>query len=183
MVYLILLSSSALIVWIITIYNRLVRDRNRVLTALSDIDVQLKRRYDLIPKLVAAVQQYSRYELATLSTLTELRSRASSIETVSDKIPLEQQLGQGLGKLIALVEDYPELKADESFLQLQNDLTEVEDHIQYSRRYFNGAVRNLNTRISSFPDLLIAGPLGFKSHRFFELETIAESKSPEIFDK
>ena len=90
-------------------------------------------------------------------------------------------LGSGLGKLIALAEDYPELKADQSFLQLQHDLTEVENHIQYARRFYNGAVRNYNTRIDSFPDFLLAALFGFRRHDFFELDSPAESQSPEIF--
>ena len=169
------------LIWFVIVYNRFVRDRNRVETAWSDIDIQLKRRYDLIPKLVAAVEQYARYEQSTLKTLIEIRSRASAMESVGEKGPLEGMLGSGLGKLIALAEDYPELKADQSFLQLQHDLTEVENHIQYARRFYNGAVRNFNTRIDSFPDLLIAALFGFRRHDFFELDSSAESQSPEIF--
>ena len=171
----------ALLVWAVVIFNRLVRDRNRVKTAWSDIDVQLKRRHDLIPKLVAAVEQYARYEQSTLRTLIEIRSRAVSVASVDEKSSLESHLGAGLLKLVALVEDYPELKADESFLTLQKDMTDVENHIQYARRFYNGAVRNLNTRIDSFPDLLIARLLQFKPHTFFELESPTESGTPEIF--
>ena len=148
-------------------------------TAWSDIDVQLKRRYDLIPKLVSAVEQYARYEQATLQTVVEIRSQAGRADKVEERAPLEQRLGDGLGRLIALVEGYPDLKADRNFLQLQKDLTDVENHIQYARRYYNGAVRNLNTRIDSFPDLLIARPLGFKPQPFFQLDSEDESHSPE----
>ncbi len=144
----------ALVVWAVFIYNRLVRDRQRVLTAWSDIDVQLKRRYDLIPKLVAAVEQYASYERSTLETLIELRGRTGQVSDVGEKAAIESQIGGGLRSLMALVEAYPELKADQSFLQLQSELTEVENHIQYARRFYNGSVRNLNTRIGSFPDLL-----------------------------
>ncbi len=169
-----------IIVWVIVIYNRLVRDRQRVLTAWSDIDVQLKRRYDLIPKLVAAVDQYASYERSTLETLIELRSRTGQVSDVGERGAIESQIGGGLRSLMALVEAYPELKADQSFLQLQSELTEVENHIQYARRFYNGSVRNLNTRIDSFPDLLLARVFKFIPKPFFELEDAAEKNSPEI---
>ena len=163
------------------LYNRLVRDRNLVLTAWSDIDVQLKRRYDLIPKLVAAVEQYARYEQSTLQTLIELRSQTTQIKDPGEKGPLENAIGGGLRKLIALAEAYPELKADQSFLQLQNDISEVEDHIQYARRFYNGAVRNINTRIETFPDLIVARLFSYRPQPLFELDSPAEKNSPEIF--
>ena len=169
-----------IIVWVSVIYNRLVRDRQRVLTAWSDIDVQLKRRYDLIPKLVAAVEQYASYERSTLETLIALRSRTGQVSDVGERGAIESQIGGGLRSLMALVEAYPELKADQSFLQLQSELTEVENHIQYARRFYNGSVRNLNTRIDSFPDLLLARVFKFIPKPFFELEDTAERNSPEI---
>lgn len=171
---------GVIIVWLIVIYNRLVRDRQRVLTAWSDIDVQLKRRYDLIPKLVAAVEQYARYEESTLKTLIELRRRTGQVSDVGEKGVVESQIGGSLRSLMALVEAYPELKADQSFLQLQGELTEVENHIQYARRFYNGSVRNLNTRIDSFPDLLLARVFNFVPQPFFELDDAAEKNSPEI---
>jgi len=174
-----LLIIAVIMIWAIIIYNRLVRDRQRVLTAWSDIDVQLKRRYDLIPKLVAAVEQYARYEESTLKTLIELRSRTGKVSDVGEKGLLESQIGGGLRSLIALAEAYPELKADSSFLQLQSELTEVENHIQYARRFYNGSVRNLNTRIGSFPDLLLAHSFSYTPQPFFELEDEAEKESPE----
>lgn len=172
-------ASAAIVILTIIIYNRLVRDRQRVLTAWSDIDVQLKRRYDLIPKLVAAVEQYARYEQSTLQTLIELRSRTGQVNDVGDKGALEAQIGSGLRSLIGLAEAYPELKADQSFLQLQGELTEVENHIQYARRFYNGSVRNLNTRIDSFPDLLIARFFRYSPQPFFELHDVAEKEPPE----
>jgi LemA protein len=176
----ILLAGTAIVIWATILYNRLVRDRQRVLTAWSDIDVQLKRRYDLIPKLVAAVEQYARYEQSTLTTLIELRSRTGQVSDVGEKGILEGQIGGGLRSLIALAEAYPELKADRSFLQLQSELTEVENHIQYARRFYNGSVRNLNTRIESFPDLLIARLFHYARQPFFELDDTLEKASPEI---
>jgi LemA protein len=169
-----------IIVWAIVIYNRLVRDRQRTLTAWSDIDVQLKRRYDLIPKLVAAVEQYASYERSTLETLIELRSRTGPVSDVGERGAIESQIGGGLRNLMALVEAYPDLKADQSFLQLQGELTEVENHIQYARRFYNGSVRNLNTRIDSFPDLLLARVFNFIPQTFFELDDAAEKNSPEL---
>jgi len=170
----------ALLTWAIFIYNRLVRDRNRVLAAWSDIDVQLKRRYDLIPKLVEAVRQYAAYEQATLTAITELRSQAQHSESVSDRSRLESGLSKGLQHLIAVAEQYPQLKANQGFLGLQKNLTEVENQIQYARRYYNGTVRNLNTRIDTFPDLFIARPFGYRHASYFELESVAEQQSPEI---
>ena len=169
-----------IIVWAIVIYNRLVSDRQRVLNAWSDIDVQLKRRYDLIPKLVAAVGQYASYERSTLETLIELRSRTGQVSDVGERGAIESQIGGGLRSLMALVEAYPELKADQSFLQLQGELTEVENHIQYARRFYNGSVRNLNTRIDSFPDLIPARVFNFIPQTFFELDDATEKNSPEI---
>jgi len=133
------------LVWFIIIYNLFVRDKNRVLAAWSDIDVQLKRRHDLIPKLIDAVKQYAAYESSTLSAITVLRSESADTSGIEKKGQIESQLSTKLHQLIALAEDYPDLKANQSFLDLQNNLTDVENHIQYSRRYYNGSVRNLNT--------------------------------------
>lgn len=178
MLLLVVLVTAAILGWAAFSYNRLVRDRNRVRTAWSDIDVQLKRRYDLIPKLVAAVDAYARHERTTLTTLAELRSRTRQIVEVGEKGALEQQLGDALHSLVALAEAYPELQADQNFLQLQSELSDVEDQIQYARRYYNGAVRNLNTRIESFPDLLVARLFRFAAAPFFQLETDVEAHPP-----
>jgi LemA protein len=165
------LALAALLVWAIVIYNLLVRDRNRVLAAWSDIDVQLKRRHDLIPKLVEAVRAYAGYEQATLARVTELRQQGAALEDVAARGALEAQLGLQLKRLFVLAEAYPELKADASFLDLQRQVTAVEDHIQMARRYYNGAVRNLNTRVDSFPDLLVARAFGYRHAAYFELES------------
>ncbi len=154
----------------IIIFNRLVKLRHQVLTAWSDIDVQLKRRHDLIPKLVDAVKQYADYEQATLTVVTELRSQSRNTEKITEKANVEGMLGQQLQKLMVLAEAYPDLKTSESFLDLQAQLTEAENTLQYARRYYNGSVRDLNTRIESFPDLLIAGPLNFTSADYFDYE-------------
>ena len=160
---------TAAVVWGAWAYNRLIRDRNRVAAAWSDIDVQLLRRHDLVPRLVDAVRAYADYERATLTALTELRARSVAAGRLADKARLEDEVEAGLHRLIALAEDYPDLKADKNFLQLQRDLVEVEDHLQYARRYYNGAVRIYNTRLDTVPDLLIARPFGFSPREFFEV--------------
>ncbi|MDH3715333.1 MAG: LemA family protein [Gammaproteobacteria bacterium] len=162
--------AAGALLWAVVIYNRLVRDRNRVAAGWSDIDVQLKRRHDLIPKLVAAVQQYASYESSTIAAITELRKEAGAREGV-ERARMEGDISRGLQRLIALAEAYPELQASENFLSLQRDISAVENDIQYSRRYYNGAVRNLNTRIESFPDLVLARLFAFRPRDYFELET------------
>jgi len=154
----------------IIIYNRLVTDAQRVKAGWSDIDVQLKRRHDLIPKLVVAVKQYASYEQATLEAITTLRSEAGQVNAVGDQATLETRLSTSLISIYALRESYPELKASQSFLQLQTEITAVEGDIQFSRRYYNGAVRNLNTRIESFPDMLVARLFNYQPATYFELE-------------
>ena len=160
----------ALLFWAVFIYNRLVRDRNRVLAAWSDIDVQLKRRHDLIPKLVEAVRQYAAYEQSTLSALTRLRTESRQVSEVDRKGPLEQAIGEGVQRLLAVAEAYPELKANENFIALQREVSEVENQIQYARRYYNGAVRALNIRIDSFPDLILARLFGYRHAAYFVME-------------
>ena len=162
----------------IVIFNRLVRDRNRVATAWSDIEVQLKRRHDLLPKLVAAVRHYAAYEQAMLDSVTTLRARSQHARGVSDTAAAEGALGASLQRLFALVEAYPDLKADAGFLDLQRNISDVEHDIQYARRYYNGAVRALNTRVESFPDLLVAKGFGFHAADYFELDDAGEAVVP-----
>ncbi|TNF91026.1 MAG: LemA family protein [Gammaproteobacteria bacterium] len=154
----------------IWIFNRLVKDRNQVRNAWSDIDVQLRRRHDLVPQLVNAVKAYADYEKATLTAVTELRTRSEAASHLPEKAALEDAMESGLHRLVAVAEDYPDLKADENFRQLQESLLDVEDHLQYARRFYNGAVRIFNTRIESFPHLLLARPLKFVAAEFFEAE-------------
>ncbi len=165
--------------WGVFIYNRLVRDKNRVLAAWSDIDVQLKRRHDLIPKLVHAVKQYAAFERATISAVTELRVKSTQAAAVSERGRLEGALGTGLHRLIAIAERYPELKASTNFLTLQGELSEVERHIQHARRYYNGSVRNLNIRIDSFPDMAVARLFRFRPREYFQLDQ-AEGQPPAL---
>jgi LemA protein len=162
----------AAIVYAITIYNYLVRDRQRTRAGWSDIEVQLKRRHDLIPKLVDAVKQYAAYEQATLDQVTTLRNQAVNPRGVEQQGELENSITRSLVSIFALQEAYPELKANQSFLQLQTDISAVEADIQFARRYYNGAVRNLNTRIESFPDLVVARLFNYEPAQYFEFEEI-----------
>lgn len=161
---------TALLIWGVLIYNKLISDKNRVMQAWSDIDVQLKRRHELIPKLVDAVNAYAHYERSTLDEITRLRTNAEETDAIEEKAPIEQAIGARLHTLFAVAEAYPELKANTQFLELLRQLTEVENQIQYARRFYNGAVRNLNVRIDSFPDLLVARLFLFIPANFFELE-------------
>ena len=160
----------ALLAYAIFIYNQLVRDRQLTRAGWSDIGVQLKRRHDLIPKLVEAVKQYADFEQATLSRVTELRTQAGHLDSANRQATVENNISRSLGSLLALQEAYPDLKANQSFLALQSDISAVEADIQFARRYYNGAVRNLNTRVESFPDLLLARLFGFEAAEYFEFE-------------
>lgn len=151
-------------------FNKLVQQRNQVLAAWSDIDVQLLRRHDLVPQLVATVKAYADYEKATLAAVTELRTRSEAATHLPAKAAVEAEVEFAVHRLIAVAEAYPELKADANFLQLQKDLIAIEDHIQYARRFYNGAVRILNTSVQSFPQLVIAKPFGFRAAEYFEVD-------------
>ena len=168
--WILLLLAAAVLTYLIISYNRLVRDKHRVLAGWSDIDVQLKRRHDLIPKLVTAVQHYAGYEQATLQAITELRRHAGDENAIAARSSLENQLSKSLFSIYALAEDYPDLKTNQSYLDLQQQISEVERDIQFARRYYNGAVNNLNTRIETFPDLIVARLLHFQPADYFELE-------------
>jgi len=150
------------------LYNRLIRSRNRVQTAWSDIDVQLQRRYDLIPRLVEAVDQYGKYERATLEAVTELRAEAMRLAEVDARGKAEERLGAELGRLLALAESYPDLKANENYLELQDELVETENYLQFARRYYNGSVRDYNTMTASVPSNVVAGMFGFKERAYFQ---------------
>lgn len=158
------------LVWGVIEFNSLVRLRNQVNTAWADIDVQLRRRHDLVPQLVASVQGYMGYERGVLTTVTELRSTAVSMTSPAQLGQVEDSLEKALTQLFALKEAYPDLKANETFLQLQRDLVAVEDNLQYARRFYNGAVRDYNTAIQRFPGVLIANAGGFTPREFFHAE-------------
>lgn len=172
--------SVVVFVGAVYLYNRLVRDRNLVQAAWSDIGVQLKRRHDLIPKLVDAVRAYASYESQRLEELTRLRTVAERATAPGDTSGIERELGQGIVQLLAIAEAYPDLKASEQYLTLLHELSDVEDQIQYARRFYNGAVRDYNVRIDSFPDVLLAQAFGFRPAEFFELDSAAEALPPDI---
>lgn len=159
------------------LFNELIAARNQVRAAWSDIDVQLTRRHDLVPQLVAAVKGYAEYERATLVTVTELRTRAIAAASLADKAAAEGELARQIDRILALQERYPDLKASENFLALQRELVEVEDHLQYARRFYNGSVRDLNTRIERFPDLIVARLARFRPAEFFR--SGADQEAPE----
>ena len=152
----------------VVIYNRLIRSRNRVDTAWSDIDVQLQRRHDLVPRLVKAVDQYARYERATLEAVTELRAEAMQVAEVRALGKVEEKLSAGLGRIIALAENYPDLKANENFLELQQELVETENYLQFARRYYNGSVRDYNTMTETVPSNIVASWFRFTPREFFQ---------------
>jgi LemA protein len=161
-------------VWV---FNRLVHERNQVAQAFADIDVQLKRRFDLVPRLVEAVRAYAAYERATLEAVVELRDRArqaaeqeSPKDSHAGRLAAETRLGGALARLVLLQEGYPQLKADANFRDLAAKLVEVEDHLQYARRFYNGAVKQYLTRLQRFPDLIVGRLFRFLPAAFFEAE-------------
>ena len=159
---------AALGVVVVVLYNRLVRSRNRVRTAWSDIDVQLQRRHDLIPQLVEAVDAYAKFEKATLEAVTELRAEAMRVVDVDARGEAEQALSEGVSRLLVLAEDYPDLKASKNFLKLQSQLVETENYLQFARRYYNGSVRDYNTMTETVPSNLVASVFGFGPREFFQ---------------
>lgn len=159
------------------LFNDLVAARNQVRAAWSDVDVQLTRRHDLVPQLVAAVQGYADHERATLALLAELRTRAMTAASLRDKAQLEGELAAQVQRILALQESYPELKASENFLALQRDLVGVEDHLQYARRFYNGTVRDLNNKIETFPSLLVARAANFRAAEFFRQDEGREARA------
>jgi LemA protein len=171
---------AALGVIVAVIYNRLVRSRNRVSTAWSDIDVQLQRRHDLIPQLVKAVDGYAKYEKATLEAVTMLRSEAMRAVEVDARGAAELALSEGVGRLLALAESYPDLKANENFLKLQGELVETEDYLQFARRYYNGSVRDYNTLTETVPSNLVAGLFRFAPRAFFQKSSDDAANVPHV---
>jgi LemA protein len=158
-----------LVVFVFFIYNSLIKLRVAADGAWADIEVQLKRRYDLIPNLVETVKGYASHESGTLEAVITARNRAMSVHTPADKAAAENMLTGALKSVFALSEAYPQLRAAENFGQLQGTLADIEDDIQNARRYYNAVVRDLNTKIAQFPGNLIAGPFGIKRRDFFEI--------------
>ncbi len=163
-------AAAALVAAVVWLYNRLIADRNQVRQGFADIDVQLKRRADLVPQLVEAVRGYAAYERALLTSVTELRASALRTDKPGARFELERKLGERMQQLVLLQESYPELKADANFRDLSQKLVEVEDALQYARRFYNGAVKQYMTRIESFPDLFVAKAFAFGPMPFFETD-------------
>lgn len=177
-IYIVLGIIAVLVLWAIFSFNGFVSRINRTKEAWADIDVQLKRRYDLIPNLVAAVKGYAAHESAAFQNVTEARSRAMQAGTPGEKAQAENALTGTLKTLFAVAEAYPDLKANQNFLQLQQELGDTEDKIQAARRFYNGNVQDLNTAVQSFPSNVIAGMFGFKQMDLFQL-TDSESAARE----
>jgi LemA protein len=169
-----------LVVWALVTYNRLVRLSVSADEGESEIDVQLKRRHDLIPNLVETVKGYAAHERGTLERVTEARGAAISAEGPRDRAAAEGELSQALGRLFALSEAYPDLKADQNFLELQRELTATEDRLQAARRFYNTQVEALNTKIQSLPSKIVANMGNFSEREFFELEDRADAEVPSV---
>ncbi|MCQ1573179.1 LemA family protein [Neorhizobium galegae] len=168
--------------YVVMIYNGLVKARQMAEEAWSGIDVQLKRRADLIPNLIETVKGYAAHEKGTFEEVVKLRNQAQAVPAgdVAGRAQAEGLLGQALGKIIALAEAYPDLKANENFSELQASLETIESEIQMSRRYYNGAARDLNVKVESFPNNLVAGQFGFSKREYFEIENAADRAVPTV---
>ena len=171
---------AIIVVAVIGYYNRLVRGRTRVSEAWADIDIQLKRRADLIPNLVETVKGYKGYEQQTLQAVTEARTRSLQARTMAERGAAEAAVSAGLTSLFAVAEQYPDLKASTNFLELQRELTDTEDKIQAARRFYNGLVRDYNITLATFPGNIIAGAFGFHSSDFFDMPTDANREPVKV---
>jgi len=173
---------TAVLFFAVAIYNRLIRLRNTVKSSWSDIDVHLKKRYDLVPNLVETVKGYASHEKSVLENVTEARSVAMRASSPADKAKAENMLRETLKSLFAVAEAYPDLKANANFIQLQAQLKELEDNIEYARRYYNAVVRDFNILIESFPSNIVASAFGFRQEEFFELESPEVERKPVKVD-
>lgn len=166
--------------WFVMSYNRLIGLRNKAKEAWSDINVQLKRRHDLIPNLVETVKGYAGHEKTLFENVTAARTRAMGAQTLKEKGEAENMLSSTLKSLFAVVENYPDLKASTNFLELQRELRDTEDKVQFSRRFYNGNVRDLNTAIETIPTNIVASMFSFDKMEFFELEAPEEKEAPQV---
>lgn len=179
----ILVSIGVIVLWIIAIYNTLVRLRMNRENAFADIDVQLKQRHDLIPQLIGAVKGYMDHESGTFEKITALRQKAMNAGGINDKIQAEQQLSTALSGLSIQVEAYPDLKASSNFMQLQQEMGDIENKLAAVRRFFNSATKELNVAVQKFPNVIFAGMFGFKVEPMFDLGTTQRQemdKAPEV---
>jgi len=170
----------AIVVFVIQIFNNLVRMRNVVREGWSGIDVQLRRRTDLVPNLVETVKGYAAHERGLFEDVAKNRAQSIAADNVGGQAAAENALQGSLVRLFAVAEAYPDLKANKNFLDLQQQLADVEDQLQMARRYYNGAVRNLNIGIESFPAVLLARPIGFREETFFELDDRSQAAAPQV---
>ncbi len=179
--WIVLAALALLVLWAVGLYNRLVRARNEIKNAWSQIDVQLKRRWDLIPNLVETVRGYMQHERETLEAVTKARQQAISVTgDVAARAQAESLLSQTLRSLFAVAENYPDLKANQNFMALQEELTSTENRIAFARQYYNDAVLRLNNLIQMFPSNLIARQFGFNPEVYFQLEAPEERRRPEV---
>lgn len=178
-VYIVLAVVAAVVIWFIATYNGLITLRNRTDEAWSDIDVQLKRRHDLIPNLVNTVKGYAGHEKQLFENVTNARASAMGAKTPEEHAKAENALTATLKTLFAVAENYPQLRASENFSKLQDELSDTENKVQAARRFYNGNVRDINTKMQVFPTNMIAGMLGFKAYEFFEIEQM-ERQTPEV---
>lgn len=172
--------ATGVVIWALTTYNRLIRQRNRLKEGWSGIDVQLKRRHDLVPNLVATVKAYQEHERDLLEDVTRQRSEAAAANTVNAANGTENALAKGLGRLLMLAEAYPELKSNEQFKKLGSQLVTIENDLQYARRYYNGCARDQNNLVETFPNSLIASSFNFKTADFFEVTNAAVNLTPDL---
>ncbi len=179
-VWVILIIAVVIILIIAGIFNRLVSLKNRTSEAWSDIDVQLKRRHDLIPNLIETVKGYAKHEKGIFEEVTKARTEALSSKGIADKAKAENQITQALKSVFAVAENYPNLKANENFVELQREITDTEDKIQASRRFYNANVRDLNIAIESFPSNIIAGMFHYQQKELFELPDVSEKEPVEV---
>ncbi|MGT2924915.1 LemA family protein [Streptococcus caviae] len=175
LIWIVLIIIALLVVWVIVSYNALIKSRMQTQEAWSQIDVQLKRRNDLIPNLLETVKAYANYEQSTLEKVTELRSKISNASTPNEAMQASDALGKQMASILAVAENYPDLKANQNFMKLQDELTNTENKISYSRQLFNSTTANYNVKLETFPSNVIAGLFHFKASEF--LETPEEEKS------
>ena len=180
MVWVVLIVVVVLVLIFVALYNKLVRLKNRTDEAWAQIDVQLRRRYDLIPNLVETVKGYAAHERETFQNVTEARAAAQRAQTPAESAEAEGFLSQALGRLFAVAEAYPELQADENFRQLQDELAETENRIAVSRQVYNDTVLTFNNAIQTVPGVFLAGPFGFIKREFFDVEDDAQREVPQV---
>lgn len=180
--WIILIIVAVVVIWVIAIYNTLVKLKNNRENAFADIDVQLKQRHDLVPQLIGAVKGYMEHERGTLESITNARNKAMGASSINDKIAAEKELSAALSGFSIQVEAYPDLKASSNFMQLQTELSDIENKLAAVRRFFNSATKELNIAVQKFPNVLFASIFGFKEEEMFDLgdTRAAHEKAPEV---